>query len=256
MTEAIVLLSGTGGMGRTALTAAFGCALARMGRRVLLVDLCAGLRRLDILLGLESRVVFDLGDAAAGGCEPSRAVLHAPEFDTLDLLAAPAFSAFSFEGAAQVLNILRPRYDVLLLDAPAGVGEGLCHAAALADRVLLLTCPEDATLRDAERVSNLLRDLGRPPAAAVLNRVHLPWVREGLQHAPETAAQVLDLPILGVCPEDDVFRAVVARRRLHTLPSSSPAAQAVRRLALRATLAERPPARITPKGSAWKEEWL
>jgi septum site-determining protein MinD len=228
--RALALVSGKGGVGKSVLAAALGAAWAGQGRRVALVDVNTGLRALDMLLGLENRVVYDLGDVLEGLCEIETAMIRCQD-SNLWLLAARQITdteAVDEDALARLVGMLCARFDVVLLDAPTGMGQGFVAAAYAAEETLLVVTPDDLSLRDGERMAGLLERLGAPRPQWAINRIRADFVREGLQYPPEVCAQVLDMRPIGVIPEDDALaRAALSKTRM---PPDSPAAQAVEAL--------------------------
>ncbi|MDR0928392.1 MAG: P-loop NTPase [Oscillospiraceae bacterium] len=225
--RALALVSGKGGVGKSVLAAALGAAWARQGRKVALVDVNTGLRALDMLLGLENRVVYDLGDVLEGLCEIETAMIPCPGM-SLWLLAARQITdteALDEEALSRLVGMLSGRFDVVLLDAPTGMGQGFVAAAYAAEETLLVVTPDDLSLRDGERMAGLLERLGAPRPHVVINRIRADFVREGLQYPPDVCAQVLDMRPIGVIPEDDALaRAALGKTQP---PADSPAAQAI-----------------------------
>ena len=170
MGEVIVITSGKGGVGKSTLTAGLGVALAGLQRRVALVDMDMGLRSLDIMLGLEHKVVYDLADVADGMCRVKQALIRHPQVEGLWLLSAAQMrgsEALTAHQVERVMNQMRDRFDYVLIDCPAGVGRGFRNAASCASRAILLTTPDVVAMRDAERVVGLLERLDvRAPTLA------------------------------------------------------------------------------------------
>lgn len=204
MGTSIAILCGKGGVGKSMLTAGLGMRLAHAGKRVTLVDMSMGLRCLDMLLGLHSRVGFDLGDVLSGQAGLDAALVTDRQ-SGVRLLAAPQFSdgsGLSQAAFTAILDVLRDQCDYVLLDTPPAFAPGFALAAQAAGESLLLTTPDDICLRDAERTAAILRDMQRPAPALVINRIDPALVDAGLQYAPEVCEQVLDMRALGILPED------------------------------------------------------
>ncbi len=230
--RAVALLSGKGGVGRTLLTASLGARLAKEGRRVALVDLNTGMRGLDMALGLESRVAFDLGDVLDGVCELRQALVRGP--DGLRLLAARQMrdtEELDEDALGRVMDALRAQFDWVLVDTAGGVGRGFTAAARCGLEALAVTTPDDASLRCVERAAGLWQRLGGEPPMLCVNRIRPALVEEGLQYTPQTCAQVVDLRLLGVVPED--AEALCAALRKTPLEGDSPAARGVENLLAR-----------------------
>lgn len=203
--KSCAVVSGKGGVGKSMLVVALGALWAARGKNVLLVDMNTGMRGLDMLLGLENRIVFDLGDVLDGICEPRQAILRDAQTG-IRLLAARQISdseALDEDAFSVLIEDFQRTYDHVLLDAATGIGRGFSAAVRAAESALLIATPDDQSLRDADRASGLVQRLDRPPPCLVLNRLRRDFVEEGLQYEPEVCAQVLDLPVCGAIPEDD-----------------------------------------------------
>lgn len=227
MGEAIAIASGKGGAGKSTLAVLTGAALARMGRSVALIDMDMGMRSLDVMLGLENKIVYDLADVAEGVCRPRQALVRCPNLEGLSLMAAAQTrdsGALTPRQTAAVVERVKPHFDFVLLDCPAGVGRGFRNAIAGADRGLIVSLTDPISLRDAERVAGLMErgDLPRPQLA--LNRV-----RSG----QDTAAceQRLNAQLIALIPEQKALGDVLLADPLRAL--RTPAGEALTRLARR-----------------------
>ncbi|MDR1600310.1 MAG: hypothetical protein LBS11_10660 [Oscillospiraceae bacterium] len=226
MAYTLAFLSGDGGVGKTTLCAALGARLAAAGRKALVIDCCAGFRRLDMALGMESRVLFDAADAASGVCGSARAVARDSTRTLPDLLAAP-FDADVHPDEdlwARMLSELKARYDWIAFDAPAGTGVWPMLPARLADRAYIVLTPDDGSMRCAGRVLDKLRaeghDRAQPPSL-VVNKSDLALIEENLQYPPDVVARTLDARVAGVVPEDGSLRLAYARASLDGLDPRS-----------------------------------
>lgn len=200
------VVSGKGGVGKSFVAAALGARWAREGKSVVVLDMNLGMRYLDMLFGMESRVCYDLADVVASRCGLSAAMVE-DRNSGLRLISAPQF----LDGAPLnervlriLLEVLCSQHDIVLMDAPGGMADGFAMTARLAwGTTLLVTTPDDMSLRDAERTAMLLREAGAPAPLLVVNRLREALVDDGLQHSPEVCAQVLDARLLGAIPEDE-----------------------------------------------------
>lgn len=213
MSQVWTITSGKGGVGKTMLTAAMAMSLARRHLETAVVDADAGLRGMDILYGLQSRVVFDMADVAEGACKVKQAMVRHAKAESLALLSASQSGTcddLDDNDVRRVVKKLRKNAAYVLIDCPAGIGRGFRQSIAAADHVLLVTTPDDVALRDAERVLSLLDARGLPRASVVVNRVQPKMVRAGDMLAPSVIAATLDAPLLGYIPEDNaVCRALL-----------------------------------------------
>ena len=206
MAVCYAIASGKGGVGKSVLTANLAACLAMNGSRVLVVDADIGLRSQDALLGLENRIVYDLIDLARGDCEAEQAVLPGETFPSLHLLPAAQFErakALDPKKLSKILRALRDGYDYILIDCPAGIERGLRNVLnAGADEIILVATPDDISLRSAGRTAQLIEEKQAPRPRLIVNRLDGELIRSGEMYSAFTAAQVLDLPLLGAVPED------------------------------------------------------
>ena len=203
MSTAVVVTSGKGGTGKTSLTGGVSSCLAALGRRVLCIDMDIGLRNLDISLGLTDRALMDFTDVLEGRCSLKRAAVPHPVIKNLYLLTAPLTLSpgISEERMKAFLRTAREQYDYILMDSPAGMGEGFRLAACGADRGIVVSTTDTSALRDAQRVVSLLsRQL--PSIHLVVNRVQ-PKLLRRLHTTIDDAMDAAGLPLLGVVPEDE-----------------------------------------------------
>ena len=203
MSTAVVVTSGKGGTGKTSLTGGVSSCLAALGRRVLCIDMDIGLRNLDISLGLTDRALMDFTDVLEGRCSLKRAAVPHPVIKNLYLLTAPLTlpPGISEERMKAFLRTAREQYDYILMDSPAGMGEGFRLAVCGADRGIVVSTTDASALRDAQRVvSQLSRQL--PSIHLVVNRVQ-PKLLRRLHTTIDDAMDVAGLPLLGVVPEDE-----------------------------------------------------
>ena len=203
MSTAVVVTSGKGGTGKTSLTGGVSSCLAALGQRVLCIDMDIGLRNLDISLGLTDRALMDFTDVLEGRCSLKRAAVPHPVIKNLYLLTAPLTLSpgISEERMKAFLRTAREQYDYILMDSPAGMGEGFRLAVCGADRGIVVSTTDTSALRDAQRVVSLLsRQL--PSIHLVVNRVQ-PKLLRRLHTTIDDAMDAAGLPLLGVVPEDE-----------------------------------------------------
>lgn len=205
MGECIAVVSGKGGTGKTSFVAGVGSALAQAGKHVLCIDCDVGLRNLDLALGLTDKALMDFSDVAQGRCTLERAVVSQSRLPTLDLLTAPVRSRgrpVSEDQFRVLMGQVRRRYDYCLLDAPAGLYGGFRLAVCAADRCILVTTSDAASLRDAQHTVMELEAFPRGRLHLVVNRVRKKLLRN--MHATiDDAIDTAGLPLIGVVPEDD-----------------------------------------------------
>jgi septum site-determining protein MinD len=198
-----VVTSGKGGVGKTTTTANLGVALARLGKQVVLVDADIGLRNLDLVLGLEKRIVYDVVDLAEARCQARQALIKDKRVQGLFLLPAAQTKdkeSVSEAQMARVVHTLGADFDVVLIDCPAGIEHGFRNAVAGADEAIVVTVPEVSAIRDADRVLGML---GTRRARLMVNRVRPEMVRSGDMLSVDDVAEILGKEILGVVPDDE-----------------------------------------------------
>ena len=205
MSEVIVITSGKGGVGKTTSTANIGVGLAYMGYRVLLVDTDLGLRNLDVVMGLENKIKYNLVDIIEGRCRAKQAMIKDMHYPNLTLIAASQVKDKSSVNPFQMKKLieeLRKEFDYVLLDCPAGIESGFKNAVAAADRAFVVTTPEVSAIRDADRVQRLLEHMGIEDIALILNRIRYDMIRKGEMLAVEDVIDILGLTLLGNVPDD------------------------------------------------------
>lgn len=236
MGKVYVVTSGKGGVGKTTTTANLGAALAQIGKRVCLVDADIGLRNLDVALGLETRIVYDLVDVVEGFCKLKQALIKDRRLDNLSLLAAAQTkdkSAVTPDQVRKLVDQLRPGFDVVLVDCPAGIEQGFQNAIAGADQAIVVTTADVSSVKDADRVIGLLEAEGHLMPQVILNRLRPRLVRRGDLMSLDDVLEILAVDLLGVVPEDEVIVVTSNRGEPAALVPSSKAGQAYRRIARR-----------------------
>jgi septum site-determining protein MinD len=218
MGKVIVVTSGKGGVGKTTSTAALGAALAQTGKRVALIDFDVGLRNLDLVMGAERRVVFDLVNVTQGVAKLSQALIRDKRIDTLSLLPASQTrdkDSLTEEGVARVIGELREKFDWVICDSPAGIERGPILAMRFADAAVIVTNPEVSSVRDSDRVIGMLDSKTERAEKGERVEKHLLITRYDAARAArgemlkiEDVLDILAIPLLGVIPESqDVLRA-------------------------------------------------
>ncbi len=254
MSEALVITSGKGGVGKSTIAANLAAALADDGQKVVIIDADTGLRNLDVLLGMENRVVYDLTDVAEGVCRLKQALVRDRGNENLSLLAAAQMRDSASVSPAQMEKIvarLKGMFDWIIVDCPAGVDRGFRTAIAGADRAIIVALNDAISIRDAERVKMLLDKAGMPAPMLICNRMREEVIARGEKPSYKKMAERLELQLLGITPEDDAIR-LAAQEGVPVVKGKSPAAQAIKRIArrLRGDTVEIEP--IKAKGfSAW-----
>ena len=203
--QVIVVTSGKGGVGKTTTTASIGAALALRGKRVLVADADIGLRNLDVILGLENRIVFNLVDVAKNVCKPSQATIKSKKSNNLYLLPASQTDdkdVVTEEEVKTVLDHYRREFHFILVDSPAGIEQGFRNACAAADTALIVTTPEVPAIRDADRVVGLLSARGIEPSL-ILNRLDSGMVSRGEMLSVDDVQDILGIPLMGVVERDE-----------------------------------------------------
>ncbi|MET1031292.1 septum site-determining protein MinD [Domibacillus tundrae] len=208
MGEAIVITSGKGGVGKTTTTANLGTALALQEKKVCLVDTDIGLRNLDVVMGLENRIIYDLVDVVEERCKIHQALVKDKRFnDLLYLLPAAQTtdkSAVTPEQMKKLIDELKQDYDYILIDCPAGIEQGYKNAVAGADRAIVVTTPEKSSVRDADRVIGLLeKEEDMAPPKLVVNRIRSHMVRDGDMLDVDEVAAHLSIELIGIVADDD-----------------------------------------------------
>lgn len=211
MSEAIVITSGKGGVGKTTTTANIGTALALMDKKVCLIDTDIGLRNLDVMMGLENRIIYDIVDVIEGRCDVKQALIQDKRFASLSLLPAAQThdkSAVTKEGMVEIVNELKQEYEYIIIDCPAGIEQGFENAIAGADKAIVVTTPEKSSVRDADRIIGLIEqhELERP--RLIINRIRNHMIKDGDMLEIDDIVQILSIDLLGIVVDsDDVIKA-------------------------------------------------
>ena len=206
MSEAIVITSGKGGVGKTTTTANIGTGLAMMGKKVVVVDTDIGLRNLDVVLGLENRIVYNLVDVINGSCRLRQALIKDKRHPNLFLLPSAQTkdkTAVSPEQMIKLTEDLKEEFDYILLDCPAGIEQGFKNAIAGADRALVVTTPEVSAIRDADRIIGLLEANEIKQIDLIVNRLRMDMVNRGDMMSIDDVVEILAINLIGAVPDDE-----------------------------------------------------
>ncbi len=206
MSEVIVITSGKGGVGKTTSTANIGAGLARLNKKVVLVDTDIGLRNLDVVMGLENRIIYNLVDVVEGNCRVKQALIRDKHYPNLYLLPSAQTrdkSAVSPEQMRKLADSLAPMFDYIILDCPAGIEQGFRNAIAAANRALVVTTPEVSAIRDADRIIGLLEVAGIRKIDLLVNRIRMDMVRRGEMMSVEDVLDILAVSLIGAVPDDE-----------------------------------------------------
>lgn len=202
----VTITSGKGGVGKTTMTANIGVALARRGQRVACLDADIGLRNLDVVMGLENRIVYDLVDVVEGRAKLRQALIKDKRLPELQLLPAAQTrmkSAVSEEQMVKLVEDLKREFDFIFIDCPAGIESGFKNAVAPADQIIVIVTPEVSSVRDADRVIGLVEAYEKPAPRLIINRLRPDMVRRGDMLDTSDVLDVLAIDLLGVVPEDE-----------------------------------------------------
>ncbi len=238
MGEVIVITSGKGGVGKTTTTANLGAALAMEDKKVVLLDADIGLRNLDVVMGLENRIVYDLVDVVEKVCRLRQALIRDKRFDSLFLLPAAQTkdkTAVSPQQMQELCNELQNEFDFVLIDCPAGIEQGFKNAIAGAEKAVVVTIPEVSAVRDADRIIGLLSSNELPNAQLVINRLRVDMVKRGDMMNIDDTIDILGIDLLGVVPDDEGIVVSTNRGEPVVMDMNSMAGQAYRNMAKRLT---------------------
>ncbi|MHB8170635.1 MAG: septum site-determining protein MinD [Thermincolia bacterium] len=238
MGEAFVITSGKGGVGKTTTTANIGTGLAALGYKVVLVDTDIGLRNLDVVMGLENRIVYDIVDVTSGNCRLKQALIKDKRFEGLFLLPAAQTkdkSAVSIEQMKTLMQELKAEFDYVIIDCPAGIEQGFKNAIAGAEKAIVVTTPEVSAVRDADRIIGLLEAAELRDPKLIVNRIRPLMVKKGDMMGIEDMIDILAIDLLGVVPDDESIVVSTNRGEPAVLDNTSRAGEAYRNIAKRIT---------------------
>jgi len=251
----ITVTSGKGGVGKTTTTAHIAAALAKRRQKVAVIDADIGLRNLDVVLGLENRIVYDLVDVVEGRCRIEQALVKDKRVDGLYLLPAAQTRDKTAVNPAQMVALcqyMRPAYDFIMIDSPAGIEQGYRNAIAPADEILLITTPDISAVRDADRVIGLLAAASKATPKLIVNRLQPKMVAAGNMLDVQDVVSSLAIPLIGVIPDDPNILIASNRGTPITLNGKAAVAQAYHNIAARILGEEVPFMDLSVGGNVFK----
>ncbi len=243
MGEVIVVTSGKGGVGKTTTSANIGTGLAALGHKVAMLDTDIGLRNLDVVMGLENRIVYDIVDVVRENCRLKQAMIKDKRFENLYLLPAAQTkdkTAVNEEQMRDLCAKLKDEFDYIIIDCPAGIEHGFKSAIAGAEQAIVVTTPEVSAVRDADRIIGLLEAAGLKSPKLVVNRIRTKMVKTGDMMSVEDMLDILAIDLLGIVPDDDSIVISTNKGEPAVLDDKSKAGQAYRNIAARITGKEVP----------------
>ncbi len=206
MGEVIVITSGKGGVGKTTTTANVGTGLAKLNKKVVLIDTDIGLRNLDVVMGLENRIVYNLVDVIEGNCKKNQAMIKDKKYENLFLLPAAQTkdkTSVTPEQMKKLTDELKEEFDYIILDCPAGIEQGFKNAIAGADKALVVTTPEVSSVRDADRIIGLLEANEIKNPQLVVNRLRPDMIKRGDMMSAADVVDILAVELIGQIPDDE-----------------------------------------------------
>jgi len=243
MGRVIVITSGKGGVGKTTATANIGTGLAMLGKKVVMVDTDIGLRNLDVVLGLENRIVYDIVDAVRGNCRLKQALIKDKRYENMFLLPAAQTkdkTAVSEEQMIELCHQLKEEFDYVIIDCPAGIEHGFKNAIAGAESAIVVTTPEVSAVRDADRIIGLLEAAGLANPQLIVNRIRSNMVKTGDMMSVDDILDILAIELLGVVPDDDAIVISTNRGEPTVMDDDSRPGKAFRNISRRITGEEVP----------------
>jgi septum site-determining protein MinD len=236
LSKVIVVTSGKGGVGKTTTVANLGGALALLGRKTVVVDADIGLRNLDIVMGLENRIVFDIVNLVEGTCRFNQALIRDKKINNLFLIPAAQTrnkESVSPEQMREVCDKLKEEFDYVLIDSPAGIERGFQNSIAGADKALVVTTPHVSAVRDADRVIGLVEAHEKGTPDLIVNRMNYEMVQKGDMLDHNDIIDILAVRLIGLVPEDDQIVISSNKGELVSLDHKSPSGESFRRIARR-----------------------
>ncbi len=254
LNQAIVITSGKGGVGKTTTCANLGAALASLGSKVVMIDADIGLRNLDVVMGLENRIVYDLVDVIEGYCRLRQALIKDKRIDGLFLLPAAQTkdkNAVNPEQMKELVTGLKEEHDFVLIDSPAGIEQGFRNAVAGCDQAVIVTTPEVSAVRDADRIIGLLESAGLENPGLIVNRIRPKMVARGDMMDISDIKDILAINLLGVVPDDEYIVVSTNRGEPAVFSTESRAGLAFRNIARRLKGEEVPLLDLTERETFW-----
>ncbi|HLD94684.1 MAG TPA: septum site-determining protein MinD [Anaerolineales bacterium] len=236
MSRVITVTSGKGGVGKTTATANIGAALAALGHKVVCIDADIGLRNLDVVMGLENRIVYDLVDVVEGRCKLRQALIRDKRLEDLYLIPAAQTrdkNAVSPKDMVRICDELRKDFDFIIIDSPAGIERGFKNAIAPADEIIIITNPEVSAVRDADRIIGIVEAEQKGPAKLVINRINMDMVERGDMLAVADVLELLAVELIGIVPDDQAVIVSTNRGSPIALEKKSKTGEALRDIAKR-----------------------
>jgi septum site-determining protein MinD len=234
--KVITVTSGKGGVGKTTASANIGAALAAQGHKVVCIDADIGLRNLDVVMGLENRIVYDLVDVVEGRCKLRQAMIRDKRLEELHLIPAAQTrdkNAVAPKDMQRICDELRKDFDYIIIDSPAGIERGFKNAIAPADEIIIVTNPEVSAVRDADRIIGIVEAEQKGPAKLVVNRINAELVERGDMLAVADVLELLAVELIGIVPDDQAVLVSTNRGTPIALEAKSKAGQAFRDIAKR-----------------------
>ncbi|MCL2406581.1 MAG: septum site-determining protein MinD [Defluviitaleaceae bacterium] len=254
--QVIVITSGKGGVGKTTTSANLGVGLAVKGKKVVLIDADIGLRNLDVVMGLENRIVYDLVDVIEGHCRLKQALIRDKRYPDLFLLPAAQTrdkDAVSPEQMKKLTASMQEEFDYILVDCPAGIEQGFKNAISGADKAFVVTTPEVSAVRDADRIIGLLEAAEVRDIKLILNRVRIDMVKKGDMMNLEDVTEILAIDVLGVVPDDEAIVVATNRGEPAVTNQSSRAGASFRNITDRIVDPDVPMLELEQEGGFWSK---
>ncbi len=244
MGKIILIASGKGGTGKTTVAANLGVALSKLNRLSVAVDMDMGLRNLDISLGIESSIVYDISDVVSGRATIDDALIKHTRYSDLYVLSSPQGNADGAELDTKklggVFESLKERFDYCIIDSPAGLDKGFLYSLSVCDEVILVTTPDVSALRDADRVASVIEETGEKPVRLIINKIYPSLIEDGIMMNIDDCVDMIGISPIGLIPQDtELFKAALSGLAAVDNPDSK-AGKAIYNIARRITGEEVP----------------